>query len=384
MATMIRLTSSCRRPVLIVLIALFCLVAAQGIGSSLFARIGYLLFAVMGLALAWAWFGVGRVRLTRTLCTPRVAVGERISELITVGTTVPWSVVTFCDDSPIQQRHQGFVATVSRHPVQRRWDSIPRQRGYVGLGPSRLVVSDPFGLFCFERHFAPTHHVIVHPAILPTAPVLVGRSLEWGRQQSGRQQSPQATTIMGVREYRTGDARNRIHWRSTAKRGTPMVKEHTHEPSAQVWLVYDAQQSPNHVAINHERGIQIAATQAHQWLDAGHAVGLVAYGATPTVLPPARGVVQRMLILDALAMLVCDGTVPLAHVIPHIDWHGQRHITICVITTDSDLAWVQALWHTTPAQSERLAVILPAQEPVPLAMLHALYHAQSATPVVEK
>ena len=76
---MIRLTSSLQPPGMIVLIALFCLVAAQGIGSSLFARIGYLLLAVVGLALVWAWLGVMRVRFTRELRTPRVAVGDRIN-----------------------------------------------------------------------------------------------------------------------------------------------------------------------------------------------------------------------------------------------------------------------------------------------------------------
>lgn len=378
----IRLTSSHQRPWLIVLIALFCLVAAQGIGSSLFARIGYLLLAVLGLALAWAWLGAVRVHLTRELRTPRVAVGERINEQIAVWTTLPWNIVEFCDDAPIPHESPGFVRTLTRHPVQREWYSIPVERGYVALGPSRIVVSDPFGLFRFERLFAPTHHVIVHPTILPTVPLTVGRSLEWGRQQSGRQLSPQATTIMSVREYRTGDARNRIHWRTTAKRGIPMIKEQTHEPGAQIWIIYDATPLPPHTAYLHERGIAIAATRAHQWLAAGHAVGLVAYGKHSIVLSPARGLVQRMRILDALAMLTCEGTKPLAQLIPQIDWHGQRQMTMCVITHDCQPDWVAALLYATPAQSERVAVMLVTQSDALHAIEPALHHAQIITTVV--
>jgi uncharacterized protein (DUF58 family) len=367
---------------MIVLIALFCLVAAQGIGSSLFARIGYLLLAVVGLALVWAWLGVMRVRFTRELRTPRVAVGDRINEQITLWTTLPWSIVEFCDDAPLSQLSTGFVRTLTRHPEQRDWYSIAVQRGYVALGPSRIVVSDPFGLFRFERLFAPTHHVIVHPAILPTAPLTVGRSLEWGRQQVGRQQSPQATTVMAVREYRTGDARNRIHWRTTAKRGIPMIKEQTHEPGAQIWIIYDATPLPPHTAYLHERGIAVAATRAHQWLAAGHAVGVVAYGADPIVLPPARGVVQRMQILDALAMLTCEGTKPLAQLIPQIDWQGQRHNTVCVITADCRPDWVAALLYATPAHTERLAVVLVSTSDGAYAIEPALHHAQIMTTVV--
>jgi len=378
----IRLTSSRQLPGLIVLIALFCLVAAQGIGSSLFARIGYLLLAVLGLALAWAWLGAIRVHFTRELRTPRVAVGERINEQIAMWTTLPWSIVEFCDDAPIPHESPGFVRTLTRHPVQRDWHSIPDQRGYVALGPSRLIVSDPFGLFQFERVFAPTHHVIVHPAILPTAPLTVGRSLEWGRQQTGRQLSPQATTVMAVREYRTGDARNRIHWRTTAKRGVPMIKEQTHEPGAQIWIIYDATPLPPHTAYLHERGITIAATRAHQWLAAGHAVGLVAYGAQHVVFPPARGAVQRMRILDALAMLACVGTMPLDRLIPQIDWQGQRHITVCVITADCRPDWVVALMYATPDQSERVAVVLVAQPDAAHIIEPALHHAQIKTTLV--
>lgn len=379
---MLRLTSSRLRPLVIVLVAGVCLAAAQGIGSSTFARIGYLLLAVVGLSLVWAWLSTVRINFTRELRTPRVTVGERINEQITISTTMPWSVVEFCDDAPIPPLLPGFVLTPTRHPVQREWPSIPDQRGYFDLGPSRLIVSDPFGLFRFERVFAATQQVIVHPSITATPPIAVGRSLEWGRQQAGRQWSPQATTVVAVREYRTGDARNRIHWRSTAKRGMPMIKEQTHEPGTQIWIIYDATPLPPHMALLHERGIAVAATRAHQWLAAGHAVGLVAYGAAHFVLPPARGAAQRMLILDALAMLVCEGITPLARVIAQIDWHGQRHMTACVITHDCQPDWVTVFGYATPAQTERLAVVLVSQSTALPHIMPALQHAQITTTVV--
>ena len=75
--------------------------------------------------------------------------------------------------------------------------------------------------------------------------------------------------------------------------------------------------------------------------------------------------------------------MPLAQVIPHIDWHGRSHMTICMITADYDLAWVQAFWHATPAQSERLAVLLTAQGGAPPAVIQALHQAYVTTTVVE-
>ncbi|NBU65081.1 MAG: DUF58 domain-containing protein [Chloroflexia bacterium] len=379
---MLRLTSSRLRPLLIVCIAGICLVAAQGTGSTIFARIGYLLFAVVGLSLLWAWLGALQVRVTRTVRTPRVAVGERIHEQIAIWTSVPWSVVEFCDDAPIPHLLPGFVLTPTRRPTPREWLSIPDQRGYVAMGPSRIVVSDPFGLFRVERMLAATDAVIVHPAINATPPLVVGRSPEWGRQQAGGQLSPQATTVVSVREYRTGDARSRIHWRSTAKRGLPMIKEQTHEPSAQIWIIYDATLLPTDMASLHERGIAVAATRAHQWLAAGHAVGLIAYGLHPIVLSPARGATQRLLIMDALAMLVCEGHTPLARVIAQVDWRGQRHMTTCVITHDCQPDWVTAFGFATPAQSERLAVVLVAQSIAVQQIMPALQHAQITTTVV--
>jgi hypothetical protein len=90
-----------------------------------------------------------------------------------------------------------------------------------------------------------------------------------------------------------------------------------------------------------------------------------------------------MLILDALALLVCEGATPLARVITQIDWHGQRQLTICAITHDCQPDWVAMFGYATPAQSERLAVLLTAQGDAPPAVIQALHHAQITTTVVE-
>ena len=43
----------------------------------------------------------------------------------------------------------------------------------------------------------------------------------------------------GVREYYPGDSYNRIHWRSTARLGRPMVKTFEMDPTSNVWVLLD-------------------------------------------------------------------------------------------------------------------------------------------------
>lgn len=47
------------------------------------------------------------------------------------------------------------------------------------------------------------------------------------------------TNAAGVREYAQGDSINRIHWKSTARRGKLIVKEFELDPMVDIWLLVD-------------------------------------------------------------------------------------------------------------------------------------------------
>ncbi len=100
--------------------------------------------------------------------------------------------------------------------------TFPR-RGVYTLGPAEVRAMDPFGLWSFARRFEERREIVVYPEIypLPGFP-LWGGSVEAGyRGAHGRREEE----FTGLREYRRGDERRHIHWKSVARTGELFVKE---------------------------------------------------------------------------------------------------------------------------------------------------------------
>jgi uncharacterized protein (DUF58 family) len=138
--------------------------------------------------------------------------------------------------------------------------------------------------------------------------------------------------FFGLREWREGDDRRGIHWRSTARTGRLMVREHEDELERQVTIVVDnalparvvralaagerlREDAPLDDAV--ERTISHAASLATAYLEAGWAVGLAARGAQ---LPLASGRAQLTRVLRELALLpVVSDDTPIAELDPRHD-----------------------------------------------------------------
>jgi uncharacterized protein (DUF58 family) len=98
------------------------------------------------------------------------------------------------------------------------------RRGVVHLGPLRVLRRDPLGLVGAARgHGGPTR-VWVHPRAHPltAVPAGVARSLD-GRIDRVPHGS---ITFDALREYVPGDELRRVHWRTSARVGELMVREH--------------------------------------------------------------------------------------------------------------------------------------------------------------
>jgi uncharacterized protein (DUF58 family) len=98
------------------------------------------------------------------------------------------------------------------------------RRGVVRIGPLRVVRRDPLGLLTLPRSHGDVSQVWVYPKVHPltAVPVGIARSLD-GRVD----RVPQGTiTFDTLREYVVGDELRHVHWRTTARVGELMVREH--------------------------------------------------------------------------------------------------------------------------------------------------------------
>ncbi|MDQ4001978.1 MAG: DUF58 domain-containing protein [Actinomycetota bacterium] len=121
---------------------------------------------------------------------------------------------------------------------------FPR-RGLYELGPAEIWTTDPFRLLRFVRKFETRPRVAVYPEVFELAGFPVG-----GRgREAGAQGAParQGDEFSGLREYRQGDDRRHIHWKSVARTGELVVKEFSHNAPQHHAVVLDLHRAGHRV-----------------------------------------------------------------------------------------------------------------------------------------
>jgi uncharacterized protein (DUF58 family) len=97
------------------------------------------------------------------------------------------------------------------------------RRGVYTLGPAEVRVADPFGLLRFARKDGERTEVVVYPRVYE----LRGFPLRGGNVEAGTTGSRgrRGEEFANLREYRRGDDKRHIHWKSLARTGELFVKE---------------------------------------------------------------------------------------------------------------------------------------------------------------
>lgn len=116
----------------------------------------------------------------------------------------------------------------------------PLRRGLFRFEGVTLARTDPFGLFrAFVRYPAP-ETILILPKRYPLPPVVLPGATRF--QQGGvalASNVGQSDEFVSLREYRRGDPLRRIHWRSWARIGKPIVREFEDEFFSRYALVLD-------------------------------------------------------------------------------------------------------------------------------------------------
>ncbi len=162
-------------------------------------------------------------------------------------------------------RVEGKVIFVRIAPGERRsahYDICISRRGLYKFGPLRLSSRFPLGIGERGHVVSAGDEVIVHPKI--------GRLLQaWTRRERELAESVMRSNARvglfddefhGIREYRTGDNPRAIHWRSSARHGHFMVKQHEQHREADLIVLLDLYSSREFSEPLQERAISLAAT----------------------------------------------------------------------------------------------------------------------------
>jgi uncharacterized protein (DUF58 family) len=236
-----------------------------------------------------------------------------------------------------------------------------RSRGRLRMGLVRLGTTFPFGLVAARRDFPQPADVVVWPA----RGRLKRRLLHWGAVETSRAAPSPATggqdEFFGLREYRMGDNPRWIHWKRSALRLLPVVREMA-RPLPEVLMVvletFCRDPSPPQERVR-ERMIRFAGTLIDHALSHGYLVGLV-LGRSDRVEfhPPAPGRGQLCTLLDALADVEERVPYRVEETLARVEPASARSAIVVVVSLDPD--WQPGgAGKTVPFACRRLVVVGP-------------------------
>jgi uncharacterized protein (DUF58 family) len=156
------------------------------------------------------------------------------------------------------------------------------RRGIVSIGPLAVECSDPFGLARQEMSTSSTINVIVLPRIVPLAAVPPGPGDE---PDSGvhpvRTMASAHEEFSSLRDFQPGDDVRKVHWPSTARSGTPIVRHYDEPWQRRTTVVLDVRHS-NQDDDTFERCVSAAASVVSLCASRGELVRLITTGGHDT------------------------------------------------------------------------------------------------------
>ncbi|MDQ2726188.1 MAG: DUF58 domain-containing protein [Actinomycetota bacterium] len=163
-----------------------------------------------------------------------------------------------------------------------------RRRGIYQVGPLTLAQTDPFGLISRRRRFGETTTLWVHPRSHPVPPNRAGANLEVDGPMDER--APEGTiAFQGLRPYVIGDDLRMVHWRTTARTGTLMVKKHVDTNRPQVVILLDDRRASYSEDGWFEEAVETAASLLEAALRTGAPVRLDYVSGTVSGFVPTGG-----------------------------------------------------------------------------------------------
>lgn len=169
---------------------------------------------------------------------------------------------TFGKDIRDEEGCVTFVRVPAKERRVGRYQLRFSKRGLYSLGPMRVSSRFPLGIGERGQLFSDVTELIVHPQI--------GRLLpSWRRQQKELAESSRRVQArLGlfddefhrIREFRSDDNPRSIHWRSSARRGQLMVREHQQHRQSDSLVILDLPDLPEWQPELSELAISLAAT----------------------------------------------------------------------------------------------------------------------------
>ncbi|MEX2137992.1 MAG: DUF58 domain-containing protein [Pirellulales bacterium] len=192
-------------------------------------------------------------------------------------------------------------------PTVVRYRLVPARRGEYRFGPLLVRSSFPFGLIRRTVEHELPGTLLVFPRLGALTARFSALVRDAAHDTSGaRRQTYGAGDFYGLRDYRSGDSRRHIHWRTSARRGKLMVRQFERAVHHDVAVYVDLWQpsEPSDEDREHvERAVSFAATLVQDLCRRDGCRVWLAIAAAAAA--PLEGVASAWLVREAMSRLAC-------------------------------------------------------------------------------
>ncbi len=281
-------------------------------------------------------------------------------------------------ESAAGEPHEVFFPYVAAGESRKRaYHARLERRGRYVVGPLRISTRFPFGLARREIVLGETDSLLIYPRMGRLTRLWASRqseAFEGGRRQRQRYHRAEGE-YYGVRDWRDGDSRRAIHWRSSARLGRLVVRQFEQPHTRDIALLVDLwspQDAGNEDARRIERVIGFAATVAADVCRQGSANFLLAISGDDSRL--VRGPASPALLQEALRELaVCEPSREdclhdmLEKAVDEIDAAAEVVLASTRLPNLAGGARLADLWNSAPRRAllRRIRVVCDADGKMP-------------------
>ncbi|PQO42275.1 DUF58 domain-containing protein [Blastopirellula marina] len=278
-----------------------------------------------------------------------------------------------CDPEP-SQNVEVFFAKIGKHDeAMLSYRAVIRKRGKYQLGPLTASTAFPLGLVRSARTEKVVSSIVVMPRLGSMTPAwrrLIQQDKS-GFSSSRRQHGLLEGDFYGLREWRTGDPKQWIHWRSSAKQGELVVRQFEKQNQQDLVLIVDpwiSAEAGLEEKAAAERIISMAATAVRELAAIGSChLQLICCG---TERESTVGTVSQAFVVQAmhdLAVLVPTDDHPIGKTVMETLQTSKPSSRIVMLSTrDIDLADTELfsqIWNDPKLRSDlgRIRTVSPSR-----------------------
>jgi hypothetical protein len=164
-------------------------------------------------------------------------------------------------------------------PVTAVVQPVPRRRGRYSLGPVEVISRGAVGVLTARRRCRVDGEIVIWPTAAVLSDAVRVRLVGGAEGRPDGVRTRQSEDFYGVRDYQPGDLPNRIHWRSSARRGALVVREYERAARPAPTIVLDLDRAQSVVRL--DAAVRATASLLRALGDRWPAITTIAWAPSP-------------------------------------------------------------------------------------------------------